>query len=283
MTNEVVMCMTRNAGALGRASHPLPTLAVTALASVLAVALGTGWPTLGILVVAVLSGQLSVGWLNDLVDRERDRAVGRTDKPVAKGELSPRTVRIAIGIAVLICVPSSLALGIAAGSAHLIAVAGAWAYNLGLKQTVWSWVPYAVGFGLLPVTVWLAAPVPGLPPWWMVVAAALLGVGAHGANVLPDLAGDRATGVAGLPHRLRPTTLRLGMVAALLGALVVLTVGPPGQPSALTLAALAVAAALALVAAGLAGRYLPSRAPFVAAVGVAGLAVVVLVARGATG
>jgi 4-hydroxybenzoate polyprenyltransferase len=275
--------MGRAAWALARASHPLPTGAVVALATVLAVALGTGFPTLAILVIAVLSGQLSVGWLNDLVDRHRDRAVGRTDKPVAQGEVSAATVRGSIVAAALLCVPASLALGIGAGAAHLVAVAGAWAYNLRLKFTAWSWAPFALGFGLLPVTVWLAAPAAGLPPWWMVAAAALLGTGAHGANALPDLAGDRATGVAGLPHRLRPATLRLGLVAVLLGALVVLTLGPPGGPGPLAVAALAAAGAMSLVAAGVGARLLPPRAPFVAVVGVAGLAALVLVARGATG
>ena len=39
------------------------------------------------------------------------------------------------------------------------------------------------------------------PRWPITVAAALIGLGAHFANVLPDLAGDRATGVVGLPQR----------------------------------------------------------------------------------
>ena len=41
-----------------------------------------------------------------------------------------------------------------------------------------------------------------LPPPWVPVAGALLGVGAHLVNALPDLADDAATGVRGLPHRL---------------------------------------------------------------------------------
>jgi len=39
-------------------------------------------------------------------------------------------------------------------------------------------------------------------------AAALLGLGAHFANVLPDLAGDAATGVRGLPSASPPITPR---------------------------------------------------------------------------
>ena len=39
-----------------------------------------------------------------------------------------------------------------------------------------------------------------LPRWQVTVAAAGVGLGAHFANVLPDLVGDRVTGVRGLPH-----------------------------------------------------------------------------------
>ena len=44
---------------------------------------------------AVLAGQLTIGWGNDLVDAERDRQVGRADKPLAHGELSTAAVRLA--------------------------------------------------------------------------------------------------------------------------------------------------------------------------------------------
>ena len=105
------------------------------------------------------------------------------------------------------------------------AVAAALAYDIGLKRTVWSWLPYAVAFGLLPVVVWLVSPQDGLPPTWLVLAGALLGVGAHGANVLPDYDRDRASGVLGLPQQLDPLVLRLGTATALLGALALLTFG----------------------------------------------------------
>ena len=38
---------------------------------------------------AVLCGQLSIGWSNDLVDLARDRAVGRRDKPLARRDREP--------------------------------------------------------------------------------------------------------------------------------------------------------------------------------------------------
>lgn len=269
----------RAAPALVRASHPVPTAAVTAFASALAAAMGTSWARTGLLAAAVLTGQLSVGWLNDLVDRHRDRSAGRTDKPVALGLLAPRTVAIAIGAAAAACVVLSLSLGFAPGSVHLVAVAGAWAYNLGLKRTWWSWVPYALAFGLLPVVVWLVAPLAGLPPAWMFGAAAMLGVGAHAANVLPDLDADRSAGVLGLPHRMAPPALRLTTVALLLGAMLLLVFGPVGAPSGWELGVLAVAAMLAGPAAGGGRRRLPPRAPFLAVVGIGLLAVVMLLIR----
>ena len=58
--------------------------------------------------VAVLSGQLSTGWSNDWIDAERDRSVGRTDKPIAAGLVTVSTVRTASFLALVACVPLSL-------------------------------------------------------------------------------------------------------------------------------------------------------------------------------
>ena len=247
--------------ALVGAAHPGPALAVTVLAGLLAVAQGMAPTTTVVLVAAVLAGQLSVGWSNDLVDRTRDRAAGRRDKPLATGAGSVAVVRTACGAAVVACVVLSLALGPAAGLVHLACVASAWAYNLWLKTTVWSWAPYAVSFGGLTAVVTLADG--EAPPWWWPVGAALLGVGAHLLNVLPDLADDAATGVRGLPHRLGPQ--RIGPVAAvvLVTASVVVLVGS-GPPLVVTVAVVTIVLALAaLVVVG------TGRSPFAAAVGIA--------------
>ncbi len=184
-----------------RAAHPGPALAVTGLVALLALSVDLGPGRFVLLVAAVLTGQLSIGWSNDLIDAARDRRVGRSDKPLATGSVDTRTVTLACGTALAATVPLSLALGPAAGAVNLLLhVGGGWAYNLGLKATAWSWAPYAVAFGSLPAVVALAA---GAPVSWSSCAAgALLGVGAHLLNALPDLADDAATGVRGLPHRL---------------------------------------------------------------------------------
>ena len=142
--------------ALLRSAHAGPALAVTAVAGLLAVTAGLPPATSALVVAAVLTGQLSIGWSNDLIDVRRDRAVHRTDKPLATGEVGVATVRVACVLALVATVPLSLACGLVAGSVHLRhASASGWAYNLGLKSTAWSWLPYAVAFGALPVFVTL--------------------------------------------------------------------------------------------------------------------------------
>lgn len=243
------------------AAHPGPALAVTLLAGLLAAAQGLEAGRAAVLVAAVLAGQLSVGWSNDLVDRARDLRAGRDDKPLATGEASVTVVRAACATAVVACVGLSLALGPAAGLVHLGCVASAWAYNLGLKATAWSWLPYALSFGGLTAVVTLADGQG--PPWWWPLGAALLGVGAHLLNVLPDLADDAATGVHGLPHRLGPRRIAPVAAAVLVAASAVVLIGA-GPPAAATAGVAAAVLGLAAVVVRARGR-----APFVAAVAIA--------------
>ena len=265
--------------ALLGAAHPGPALAVTVLAALLGTALDLTPDRVVLVTAAVLCGQLSIGWSNDLVDLARDRAVGRSDKPLALGTISPRTVTVACAVAVVLCVVLSLACGWVAGIVHLGCTAAGWAYNLGLKATVWSWAPYALAFGGLPVFVWLAGDDPGLPPWWLPLAAACLGVGAHLLNVLPDIDDDLRTGVRGLPHRLGATGSRIAAGTLLAAASLVLAVGPPGPPGALGVGAVAVAIAAA-VGAGVLGRRPGSRAAFLGVLVVAAVDVALLLASG---
>lgn len=221
--------------ALFRAAHAQPTLAVTAIAGALAVSAGRGlWGTVAV-VLAVLPGQLSVGWSNDYLDRGRDAAAGRGDKPIVAGELRARLVGTAAVAALGACVVLSLLSGWRAALVHLAAVSIAWAYNLFLKRTSLSVAAYAVAFGLLPAFVTLGLPSHPLPPAWASVAGALLGAGAHFVNTLADFAADHATGVRGLPHRLgRTVSLVLG-AGAMTSAASVLALAPRGAPSVVVL------------------------------------------------
>jgi 4-hydroxybenzoate polyprenyltransferase len=216
--------------ALALSCHPIPSLAVTALTAGLATLAGLPLSR-GILVTtAVFTGQLSIGWSNDYIDAERDRAVRRSDKPVASGAVTPRAAGIAAVVALILTLVLSAALGWPGGATVLVTAACGWAYNLGLKATVLSWLPYAIAFGLLPAVVTLSASPPRWPAAWALTAGALLGVAAHLANVLPDLGEDAANGVRGLPHRLGAKATALAGAGSLLVASAVILFGAGGEP-----------------------------------------------------
>jgi 4-hydroxybenzoate polyprenyltransferase len=262
-------------GALLRACHPEPTAAVTLFATALAISVGRGGLGVAAVAAAVVTGQLSVGWSNDVIDRDRDAAGERMEKPLAAHDLAPMTVAVAAGAALAACVPLSFASGWPAGWAHLAAVAGAWAYNLGLKATPASVVPYAVSFALLPAFVVLGRPGHPLPPVWLPLAAALLGAGAHFANTLPDLATDAHTGVRGLPQRAGATASRWSAVLLLVAGSVVALLGPGG----VSLWRVVVLAAVAALAAA-SGLRTDDRQAFRVAIAIAAIDVAVVVASG---
>lgn len=268
----------RVARAMVAASHPLPTVAVTALAVAVAAGAGGSASTVVLVGLAVFAGQLSVGWSNDWIDVERDRAVGRRDKPAAMGVLAAGALRAAAFAAVAACVVASLATGVRPGVLHVAAVASAWAYNAGLKRTVLSWMPYMLSFGLLPAFV--VGAVGGSASVALVAAGSLLGAGAHVLNVLPDLDDDEATGVRGLPQRLGRRVSAVVAPVLLTGA-VVLVVVALVEPSGPVLAAAVLGGGVAVVA-GVLGVARPrSGLPFVLGVTVAAICVTLMVAGAA--
>lgn len=268
------------AGALTRTCHPAPTAAVTCFTTALGGAAGNGAGTCALLAVAVLAGQLSIGWSNDRLDANRDRIAGRTDKPLATGELSPRTAEAAITVALLVTVAFSLSLGWRAGLLHLGAVGCGWAYNAWLKSTWLSWLPYAAAFGALPAIATLARPGHPWPAGWAVAAGALFGAAANLTNALPDLAGDRLTGIVGFPHHLGARTSLLTAIVLLVAATSCAAFGPPSAVTALGWAALTLSVLAAVAGAVLAVTRPTSKVSFYGIVAVVGLDLVLIVVNG---
>ncbi len=266
------------------ACHPGPTAVVTSLSAALLAGIGATWARGLLATAAVLAGQLSIGWSNDWIDARRDLSVGRRDKPVVSGAVSAGLLRSASWAAAGACVVLSFATGARPGLVHVVAVGVAWAYNARLKDSAWSWAPYAVSFGLLPVFLVLTLPGEPRAAAWAVGCAGLLGAGAHVANVLPDLEDDAATGVRGLPHRLgrrvsgvlAPVVLLAGVALGVAGTVR----APGGLPPGVVLGVGAVAGVLALDAGLVALRRPRSRAPFALSMAVAALCVVLLVGSG---
>ena len=273
--------------ALVVATHAGPTVAVTTTATLLAVTAGVAPERVGVLALAVLAGQVSIGWSNDWLDADRDRAVARADKPVAQGAVEPGLLRALALVSAAAAVVLSLLLGLVPGLLLLVLVASGWAYNAGLKRTAVSVLPYVTGFGALPAGVVAAAPGGaggsswGAAPWWLAAAGAALGAAAHLANVAPDLEDDLATGVRGLPHRLGPRASAVTGAVLLGAASLLLVLGPDGSPTAAGWAGLALTVP-AVVVAVLAGTARFRRAAFPAVMLLTVLDVALLLAGGAT-
>ncbi|MCU1513702.1 MAG: 4-hydroxybenzoate polyprenyltransferase-like prenyltransferase, partial [Microbacteriaceae bacterium] len=195
------------------------------------------------------------------IDAERDRAVGRTDKPVALGLVSATLVRNTAFATAAASIVVALPLGGWAALTQAVFIASAWAYNAGLKNTPFSVVPYIVSFGLLPMIVTLARPHAAIAAPWALGLGAMLGVAAHFANVLPDLEDDRRTGIRGLPHRLGRTASGVVIWAVLAVAAVLAFVGPGGDKTVLQVVGLVLTLLLA-AAVAIALRRPPTRLLF---------------------
>lgn len=261
----------RTAAGLVRACHPLPAAAVTAFGVALAAAAGAGPVRLALVAAALLTGQLSIGWLNDAADAPLDIAAGRRGKPVVAGVVSAATVRTAAVVAAVATVPLSLALGPVPGVLHLVLVGSGWAYDLRLKSTVASPLPYLVAFTALPAVSATAAG--HAVPVRLAAAAGVLAVAAHFANTVPDAEADAMTGVRGLPQRVGPRVSQWAAAGGVACAALVLLVG---AWSVLPGPAVALLGAAGLL--GASGAALPADAAFrvvlaAAALSVAGVVV----------
>lgn len=250
--------MASKAVALAMSTHPGPAVAVTIVSAALAIGAGLEPWRVALVTVAVLANQASVGLSNDWIDAERDAAVGRTDKPVAAGRISARAVRNASVICAVLAIVLTIPLGWPATVAHTLFIASAWSYNVGLKKTIFSVLPYIVSFGILPAIVTLSAAEPRLPAPWTFVTGAALGIAAHFANVLPDLEDDKATGVRGLPHRFGRRGAAAATYIVLGGATIAAFLGLGASP--LAIAALVINGFITAIGLALAGT--PTRLHF---------------------
>lgn len=224
--------------ALIRCTHPLPCLAVSSFAGLIAFAHSSSLASSLSIFAVVLLQQISVGLSNDWLDYKRDLAAGRMDKPAANGLVSVSTLRglslVSAGLAQIMAFFFS---PVAAAVMFLMLLSG-WFYNLGMKTNWSSAIPYAVGFGALPVFAAAADPNPYWQPAWIVAVAALLGIAAHFANALPDREADQLTGVKALPHVLGQRVSALVIAGSAMLATVITVTQSTGLSVEMTLSGL---------------------------------------------
>jgi 4-hydroxybenzoate polyprenyltransferase len=202
-----------------KASHFGPTMLVVSITYVLSRTQFSATDSLFI-AFAVLLGQFFVGWSNDLIDFPRDKAAMRMKKPLVAETITEAKLRISIGVALLGALIVSLLspLGVNGTAIHFLALLSATAYNLKLKSTLLSVVPYMVSFGALPWAIYIAAGTK--PPTWIVLGFVLISSAFHFLNVLKDLESDIAQGVLGLPQVLgRRKSIAIALFLSGLGIL----------------------------------------------------------------
>lgn len=203
------------------ATHFPQALAMVLLVTVATAASGGTWLSVALVFLASAAGQATVGWTNDVHDADADRAAGRITKPTVRGDVHPDDLRLPIVVSAILTVPFSfLAAGWLGGAAHIAAVGSALVYNFFLARTVWSWVPYAVSFALLPVFVSQASASTLWPTVPITLLSVLVGVTAHLLNAIPDIDVDRRTGWGGLAVSLGKRR-SIALVAVLVGLAVV--------------------------------------------------------------
>lgn len=194
--------------------------------------------------------QTGIGATNDLVDAPRD-AGRKPGKPIPAGLVAPATARaIAItGFAagLLLSAPSGPA--VVALAAVVIAIG--LLYDLGLKGTAWSWLPFAIGIPILPVFGWLGA-TGSVPPAFALLVPVAIAAGAALAvsNGLVDVERDRAAGASSIALAIGPDrawALHLALVVGV-GMAAIASTAAWGRPLA-DLGLVAVPALVAIAAA----------------------------------
>jgi len=168
--------------------------------------------------LAIFFGQLVVGWTNDLVDFPRDKAASRLSKPLVAGTITVKALKLCLVLALLGALVISLRspLGMHGTALHFLGLLSATTYNLKLKATIYSVLPYIISFSILPWAIYSAADTH--PPAWLVWAFMLLASAFHFLNVLKDLDEDRTQEIMGLPQLLgRQKSISVALTLVLAG------------------------------------------------------------------
>jgi len=201
-----------------KASHFGPTLIVTTISWIVANYYWWEGPAY-VIAFGVFTGQLIVGWSNDLYDYEDDLKHNRQNKPLVAGSISRGYLTNWLRFMVPFSFVANLLgpLGVRGGLIYMFGVSMGVAYNFYFKYNAFSWLPYALAFAALPSCVVISKSLH--VPVWMWLGGAIFGSAAHFINVIKDMDQDRLSGIGGLPQRIgKANSIVAAAVLAALGA-----------------------------------------------------------------
>ncbi len=184
-----------------KASHFGPTLLVTAISFGFATYYWWEGPAY-VIAFGVFTGQLVVGWSNDLYDYQDDLSHNRKNKPLVSGQITEELLQNWLKWVTPFSFIANLfgPLGVKGGLVYMLGIACGVAYNFYFKFSVLSPLPYAVAFAALPSSIAISKGI--VPPVWMWLGGALFGMAAHFINVIKDMKEDQISKIGGLPQRL---------------------------------------------------------------------------------
>lgn len=154
--------------------------------------------------VAMLALQAGIGSANDLIDAPSD-AVAKPSKPIPAGLVDERTAEIVMMAALAVGLALAALSGLTVLGVGVLGTAIGLVYDIRLKGTPWSWLPFALGVPLLPLFGWLGSGAP-LPPALLLAVALAVPAGAAlaVANAIADVEADTASGRASIATALGP-------------------------------------------------------------------------------
>jgi 4-hydroxybenzoate polyprenyltransferase len=184
-----------------KASHFGPTLLVTTISFGFATYYWWEGPAY-VIAFGVFTGQLVVGWSNDIYDYEDDLKHNRQSKPLVNGVITKAYLQKWLRFMVPFSFVANLLgpLGIKGGLTYMLGVGFGVAYNFYFKFSILSPLPFAMAFAALPSCIAVSKDI--TPPTWMWAGGALFGMAAHFINVIKDMKADQISQIKGLPQRL---------------------------------------------------------------------------------
>jgi len=196
-----------------RLVHPFPSVVVAAVTVGFTVLVDPfpGIQTAAYLGIGMLCYQLAIGIVNDVVDADADRQT-KPWKAVARGVVSGRAAAILACILAASGLLLTMYFGVIAWLLGVAGLACGLLYDVRLKRTRLSWLPFAVAFPLIPLWVFVASHAWSPLLWWTLPLGASLGFALHLANQAPDISGEAE--IDGAAHRMGEQRARLLAILA---------------------------------------------------------------------
>ncbi len=181
--------------------------------------------------LGMLCYQFAIGVANDLVDASDD-AANKPWKAIPRGAVPRRAaILLVAGLAGAGLLATS-GLRLEAWFIGMAGLACGLAYDVQLKRTALSWLPFSIAFPLIPTWVFVAFDRWDSLLWFAFPLGAILGLALHLANQAPDVPSE--SHIRGLAHSLgteRAANLALGLVgvAGIIAFVVLLFAGAATQ------------------------------------------------------